>query len=172
MAELFGTKRPAITKHLRNIFSAGELSENSVRSILEHTAPDGKTYKTKFYYLDAIISVGYRVNSGRATQFRIWASKVIKDFLIQGYAVNQKRLLEQTEKFNELQQTINFIQEKASQPELESQAQELLKLINEYAQSLTLLYQYDEGTLRLGKGKKPSFILGYEDCRRLIDHLN
>lgn len=171
IAELFGTQRPAITKHLRNIFDSGELAENSVCSILEHTAPDGKTYKTKFYNLDGIISVGYRVNSQRATQFRVWASKVIKNYLIKGYAVNQKRLLEQTEKLNELQQVISFIQDKANFPELEDQTQELLKLINEYSQSLTLLYQYDEGKLALAKGEKPEFVMQYEDCRGLIDQL-
>lgn len=69
MGELFGTQRPAITKHLKNIFETGELNENSVSSILEHTAKDGKIYKTRFYNLDAIISVGYRVNSQQATQF-------------------------------------------------------------------------------------------------------
>ena len=74
IAQLFGTQRPAITKHLHNIFKTEELDENSVCSILEHTAPDGKKYKTLFYNLDAIISVGYRVNSARATQFRIWAN--------------------------------------------------------------------------------------------------
>lgn len=71
LSVLFGTKRPAITKHLGNIFKSGELKENSVCSILEHTAADGKIYKTAFYNLDAVISVGYRVNSRRATQFRI-----------------------------------------------------------------------------------------------------
>lgn len=72
IAELFGTKRPAITKHLKNIFLSGELDETSVSSILEHTAADGKKYATLFYNLDAILSVGYRVNSKNATQFRIW----------------------------------------------------------------------------------------------------
>src|SRR3990167_11503842 len=75
MAVLFGTQRPAITKHLNNIFKSGELKENSVGSILEHIAPDGKIYRTKFYNLDAVISIGYRVNSRRATGFRIWATK-------------------------------------------------------------------------------------------------
>lgn len=99
IAILFGTQRPAVTKHLNNIFKAGELNKNSVSSILEHTAADGKTYKTQFYNLDAIISVGYRVNSKRATQFRIWATKTLKDHLIKGYTINEKRLLEAREKF-------------------------------------------------------------------------
>jgi hypothetical protein len=82
MGELFGVQRPAITKHLNNIFESGELEENSVSSILEHTAEDGKNYKTTFYNLDAIIAVGYRVNSQQATQFRIWATKTLKEFII------------------------------------------------------------------------------------------
>lgn len=89
IAVLFDTQRPAITKHLNNIFKSGELNKNSVSSILEHTAADGKTYKTQFYNLDAIISVGYRVNSKRATQFRIWATKTLKDHLIKGYTIKE-----------------------------------------------------------------------------------
>ena len=77
IAKLFGIQRPAITKHLKNIFESGELSEDSVSSILEHTAEDGKKYATKIYNLDAIISVGYRVNSYQATRFRIWATKTL-----------------------------------------------------------------------------------------------
>ena len=89
IADLFGTKRPAITKHLNNIFKSGELEQNSVSSILEHTASDGKVYKTRFYNLDAIISVGYRVNSVNATAFRKWATNVLRNFLLQGYSVNR-----------------------------------------------------------------------------------
>ena len=92
IADLFGTKRPAITKHLRNIFNSGELEQNSVSSILEHTAADGKTYKTQFYNLDAIISVGYRVNSINATALRRWATRVLKNYLLKGYSVNQQLL--------------------------------------------------------------------------------
>jgi len=92
IAQLFGVQRPAITKHLKNIFESGELQENSVSSILEHTAADGKTYQTKFYNLDAIISVGYRVNSQRATHFRIWATQVLKEYIIKGFAMDDERL--------------------------------------------------------------------------------
>ena len=92
IADLFGTKRPSITKHLRNIFNSGELDQNSVSSILEHTAADGKTYKTQFYNLDAIISVGYRVNSINATAFRRWATRVLNNYLLKGYSVNQQLL--------------------------------------------------------------------------------
>ncbi|UGS24175.1 virulence RhuM family protein [Flavobacterium channae] len=92
IAELFGIQRPAVTKHLKNIFESGELKEKSVSSILEHTAADGKTYNTLFYNLDAIISVGYRVNSTRATQFRQWATSVLRDFAIRGYVLDKERL--------------------------------------------------------------------------------
>lgn len=92
IAELFGVQRPAITKHLLNIFDSGELEENSVSSIMEHTADDGKKYATKFYNLDAIISVGYRVNSSKATQFRIWATKTLKEYIIKGFVLDDDRL--------------------------------------------------------------------------------
>jgi hypothetical protein len=92
MSELFGVQRPAITKHLKNIFEAGELQEVSVCSILEHTAEDGKKYETQYYNLDAIIAVGYRVNSHRATQFRIWATHTLKEFIIKGFVLDDNRL--------------------------------------------------------------------------------
>lgn len=103
IADLFGTKRPAITKHLNNIFNSGELDKDSVSSILEHTAADGKTYKTLFYNLDAILSVGYRVNSINATSFRRWASTVLKQYLLRGYAV--QRQIQQLERQIDLRLT-------------------------------------------------------------------
>lgn len=91
IADLFGTKRPAITKHLSNIFKSGELEEESTCSILEHMAADGsRTYSTKYYNLDVILSVGYRVNSANATMFRRWANQVLKEYLLRGYSVNQR----------------------------------------------------------------------------------
>lgn len=90
IAVLFGVHRPAITKHLSNIFQTGELIENSVSSILEHTEVDGKNYKTKFYNLDAIISVGYRVNSTQATYFRIWATELLKEYIIKGFTMDDE----------------------------------------------------------------------------------
>ncbi len=92
LAELFGVGVPAITKHLKNIFESGELAETSVVSILETTAADGKTYKTRFYNLDAIIAVGYRVNSYQATQFRIWATTTLREFMIKGFVLDDNRL--------------------------------------------------------------------------------
>jgi hypothetical protein len=94
MAELFGVNIPAISKHLSNIFEDFELDENSVISILETTAKDGKKYKTKYYNLDAIISVGYRVNSSKATQFRIWATQTLKEYILKGFVLDDQRLKE------------------------------------------------------------------------------
>ena len=111
IAELFGTKRPAITKHFKNIFVEGELIEDSVCSILELTANDGKNYATKFYNLDAILSIGYRVNSKNATQFRIWANSILKEYLMKGYVLNhridrlEKKALEHDQKFDLLIKT-------------------------------------------------------------------
>lgn len=94
MADLFDVQKAAISKHLKNIFEEGELIENSVVSILETTAADGKNYKTNFYNLDAIIAVGYRVNSKKATQFRIWANQILKEYVIKGFVMNDERLKE------------------------------------------------------------------------------
>jgi len=92
ISELFGVDRTVITKHLKNIFESGELEENSVSAKIAHTANDGKRYNTKFYNLDAILSVGYRVNSSKATQFRIWATKILKEYIIKGFAMDDDRM--------------------------------------------------------------------------------
>lgn len=92
MAELFGVGVPAVSKHLKNIFESNELDADSVVSILETTAEDGKKYQTQYYNLDAVISVGYRVNSAQATQFRIWATQLIKEYIIKGFAMDDERL--------------------------------------------------------------------------------
>jgi death-on-curing family protein len=168
IANLFGTQRPAITKHLNNIFKSKELIEKSVCSILEHTAKDGKTYRTQFYNLDAIVSVGYRVNSHRAAQFRIWATRVLKEHILRGYTLNQKRLLEQTKEFRELQKTIAFIEAESHKELLQFQTKELLSIINEYTKALTIFDQYDRKQLILQKAQKPTFILTYIECRGII----
>jgi hypothetical protein len=92
IAELFGVDRTVATKHLKNIFESKELEESSVSAKIAHTADDGKKYNTKFYNLDAILSVGYRVNSLQATQFRIWATKILKEFIIKGFAMDDDRM--------------------------------------------------------------------------------
>ena len=119
IADLFGTKRPAITKHLANIYKTGELEENNTCSILEHMGNDGnQRYTTKYYNLDAILSVGYRVNSRNATIFRQWANKVLKEYLLRGYSINQRliylesridrRLLEHDKRLDDLTDKVDF----------------------------------------------------------------
>lgn len=92
IAELFGVDRTVVTKHLKNIFESEELEESSVSAKIAHTAEDGKKYNTKFYNLDAILSVGYRVNSLQATQFRIWATKILKEYIIKGFTMDDDRM--------------------------------------------------------------------------------
>jgi death-on-curing family protein len=174
MAILFDKDTDTIGLHLKNIFSEGELDEKATTEFFSVVQMEGnrKVKRTiKFYNLDAIISVGYRVNSKRGTQFRIWATKVLKNYLVQGYAINEKRLLEQTQKLKELQNTINYITGKSSHPELKGQTEELLSLIQQYANSFTLLYQYDENKITTYKTKKSKFILKYDECKDLIEGL-
>ena len=118
IAQLFGTGRQAITKHLKNIFASQELDEDSVCSILELTAADGKNYKTKVYNLDVILSVGYRVNSKNATLFRRWSNQVLKEYLLRGYSINQRlndmeqrmdnKLIQHELRLNRLDEKMNF----------------------------------------------------------------
>lgn len=150
IADVFGIQRPAITKHLKNIFISGELDENSVSSILEHTANDNKTYKTHFYNLDAILSVGYRVNSFRATQFRIWATQRLKDYLVQGYAINEKRLQEATDKFQDLKNAVKLASKAGNIENLTSvEAKGILGVIEQYAYALETLDKYDHQKLTI-----------------------
>jgi len=177
IASLFGTQRSAITKHLNNIFKSGELEEKVVSSILEHTTQHGaikgktQTKDVKFYNLDAIISVGYRVNSGRATQFRIWATKTLKEHLIKGYTVNEKRLLQSQDNLKNLQETIALLQEKSKHELLVGQEQEILSLLSNYAKTLTLLEQYDKEKIALFKKAKGKFIIKEDEADEVIQTL-
>ena len=171
IALLFGVNRPAIVKHINNIYKSGELDEKPTCSILEQVAADGKIRRMNFYNLDMIISVGYRVNSGRATQFRIWATTILKQYLVRGYAINEKRLLQAREKFNELRETIFFLQQKSKQERLEGQEAEILSLLADYSKTLSLLEQYDAGALEDKKGQKTKFILRYDNCVKIIGEI-
>ena len=170
IAELFGTKRPAITKHLNNIYKLGELEENSVCSILEHTASDGKTYQTKFYNLDAILSVGYRVNSRNATQFRIWANKVLKEYLIKGYAINQRA---KTGQLEDLKRTVKLLANVLNAQSLTAdEATGLLKVITDYTYALDTLDRYDYQALEINKTTTAiPFRATYQNAMETIDVL-
>ena len=168
IATLFGTQRPAIVKHVNNIYQIGELEQKSTRSILEQVAADGKIRKMNLYNLDMIISVGYRVNSKQATQFRIWATNTLKSYLLKGYAINEKQLSSAKEKLQELQSAISFLQEKSKHELLSGQEQEILNLLANYSKTLTLLEQYDKDKLSVSKKGKGKFILNYEEVRKVI----
>lgn len=131
---------------------------------MEYTAKDNKSYKTKFYNLDAIISVGYRVNSSKATDFRIWATKTLRNYLVKGYAVNDK-------KFLEVKEIVRFITEKAKSDTLSGHEKEILDVIEKYSKTWSILGQYDEGNIKIKKGRKGKFKLNYYACRDMIDRL-
>ncbi|WP_457608038.1 RhuM family protein [Nitratifractor sp.] len=177
IAELFGVQRPAVTKHLSNIFKSGELQEDVVCSVLEHTTRHGaienkkQTRKTKLYNLDAIISVGYRVNSKRATQFRIWATGVLKRYILEGYALDQKRL--QQEKLAELEKTLRLIRQAVASRELGAEeAQGFVEIVGRYARSWALLQGYDEQSLReVARTKEQRFILDYDEAKAAVAEL-
>lgn len=170
MGELFGIESHTITYHLKNIFKNKELKEDSVARNFRVTAEDGKTYKTNFYNLDAIISVGYRVNSNRATQFRIWATRTLKDHLLKGYTINQKRLAETGVK--ELENALQFIKQASSHHQLTNEeTQGLLDVITKYAKSWLLLKSYDEDNLPTTKGRLPKFNLTYKYALNSIKEL-
>ena len=178
MAELFGVKTPAISKHLKNIFNEGELKEEVVISILEtttkHGAIKGKTQKssTQFYNLDAIISVGYRVSSSRATQFRIWATDVLKKYLTQGYALNNKMLKAQNAKIINLQQTISLSRSIQNQIETVDDAQKVAKILDNFAKGLDLLDNFDHKTLDdKGCTQKPAVKISEKEYLNIIDKM-
>ena len=143
IAELFGTKRPAITKHLKNIYASEELTEESTCSILEHMGNDGRqSYNTKYYNLDAILSVGYRVNSKNATRFRQWANSVLKQYLVKGYAINENIRKQQIAELRQLIQVLGrAIQQQPAKTTDESNA--LFDVVVDYTYTLDTLDKYD-----------------------------
>ena len=166
MANLFGKDRKTITRHIQNIYKDNELEENSVCSFFEHTATDGKKYNTQYYNLDMIISVGYRVKSQNGIIFRRWANKILKDYLLKGYSINQKRLdcLEKTVKLIDIATRID--------EKLEANdAKEILKVIGLYSKALDMLDDYDHKTLKKPKGNINSKQVKYYNCIEIINNL-
>lgn len=168
IAKLYGKERSVITKHINNIFKDKEINKESNVQFLHIPESDKPV---AFYGLDVILAVGYRTNSVRAIQFRKWATKVLKNYLLRGYALNQKRLLQTRNQLKELQGAISFLQEKSKHELLAGQEQEILNLLSSYAKTLTLLEQYDKEKLALIKKAKGKFILKYEDAKRVIKEI-
>lgn len=165
LSELFSTERSVITKHIKNIFKTGELSEK--RNVQKMHIPFSDK-PVKLYNLDVVISVGYRVNSKQATQFRIWATNVLKNYLILGYALDQKRLVASEASLKDLKEAISFITSKVEHPQLTGKTDGLLKLLNEYSNALTILHEYDDNSLAVAKRKIPVFTLTFEHAREIV----
>ena len=162
MAKLFGKDRTVITRHINNIFKE-ELEEKS--NVQKMHFPNSDKLVT-LYNLDVIISVGYRVKSQNGIIFRRWANKILKDYMLKGYAVNQKRL-EYLEKTIKLIDIANRIDERLEN----NDAKEILKVIGSYTKALNLLDNYDHGTLKRTQGSRDERIIKYEDCINIINKL-
>ena len=147
MAELFSTTKQNISLHASNCFKDGELDKDSVVKDFLTTASDGKNYKTKYYNLDVIISVGYRVKSQRGVEFRKWANKVLKDYIVRGYAVNQKRLTQLGDVVRLLKRTENSLD-----------AKQVLTVVEKYSEALNLLDAYDHQNMTRPKGSESMMV--------------
>lgn len=166
MTKLFGRDKSVISRHIKNIFEDNELNRNAVVANFATTANDGKTYRVDYYNLDVIISVGYRVKSKNGVLFRQWATSVLKDYMLKGYAINQRRL-EYLEKTVQLIDIANRLD-----AELENgEAREVIKVIGNYYKALDLLEEYDHNKIKNKKGFSDSKIITYNDCRSVIDNL-
>jgi hypothetical protein len=171
LAALFDRNKSVISRHLHNIFKSGELQRDAVVAKKATTAADGKTYQVEYFNLDAIISVGYRVNSIRGTHFRIWATSVLKEHLIQGYTVNERRLAEKG--LIEMEQAISLLSQTLQSRELiTDQGKAVLSVITQYAKSWMILVHYDEDRLELPKTKTPvKQVLTYQQAQKAISTL-
>lgn len=171
MSLLFNKNVKTISEHIKNIYSEKELDKvPTIWNSQIVQKEGGRTIKRNvdFYNLDVIISVGYRVKSLQGTQFRIWATNTLKNYLVKGYIVNEKRLLEAQNKFKELQVAVDFLKQKSGHELLLGQEQEILGLLSDYSKTLTLLEAYDAEKLTLSKQGKGIFVLGYVAASEVV----
>ncbi|MDX4057057.1 virulence protein RhuM/Fic/DOC family protein [Aliarcobacter skirrowii] len=168
---LFDRDKSVISRHIKNIFKEEELDKNSVVAKNATTATDGKIYQVEYYNLDMIISLGYRVNSKIATSFRVWATKILKDYIINGYSINNKRL--QQKGLKELNETISLLKDTISNAQIElNEAKGLLDVILNYSRTWTLLQEYDEDSLKIDfVSKEAKFILDSDEAKNYIAQL-
>jgi hypothetical protein len=173
MVELFQRDKSVVSRHIHNIFREGELQEASVVANFATTAADGKVYQVDYFDLDVIISVGYRVKSQRGTQFRIWATNVLRDHLVRGYSLNEKRLREKESQLEEIKNTIRLIGTVSDQKVLSSdEALALINLINDYSYAFDVLDKYDHQKLEIkDTEKKERFSIKYEEAIQAINRL-
>ena len=165
MSKLFNRDKSVISRHIKTAMNE-ELSNNSVVAKFATTASDGKSYQVDYYNLDVIISVGYRVKSKNGVVFRKWANQILKDYMIKGYSVNQRRL-EYLEKTVKLIDIASRVDEEVNA----SDVKEIIRVINDYSKALDLLDDYDHKTLKKTKGKTSDRIISYDDCMKVIGDL-
>jgi prophage maintenance system killer protein len=176
---LFGRDRTVINKHINNVFREGELDEKVVCANFAHTTQHGaikgkiQEANAKYYNLDVIISVGYRVKSKQGTQFRQWATQRLRDYLVKGYAINEKRLKETENKFQELKQAVSILDNIVKTKSVSGdEAQGLLKVLSDYAFALDILDQYDHQTLKIeDTNNEEVFKISYEEAKKAIGGL-
>ncbi len=176
MSGLFKKDTDTIGLHIRNLYKEGELSPESTTEYFSVVQKEGKREvlrKIQYYNLDVIISVGYRVKSKRGTQFRIWANKILKDYLVKGYALNEKRLKEQSEKIKELEKSIEVFKRVSENYQLgKNEFSGILKVISDYTYALDILDQYDHQNIKTKKlEKKEGYKITYKDSMSLIKNL-
>ncbi len=169
ITELFQTTQSVVSRHLKNIFSSGEIDKKSNMQKMHNAFSDKPVSE---YSLDAVISVGYRVNSKKATQFRVWATTALRKYLIDGYAINQNRIAEQERKLLEIQKTVELIRDKSKTRELAGHENELLDIISEYTKSLVLLNKFDANNLRIGRvNRYIRYELTYDDQQEIVESI-
>mgnify|MGYP000237315405 FL=1 len=173
MAELLDKNTDTIGLHIRNIYKEGELEPDATTeesSVVQNEGSREVRRTLKFYNLDVIISVGYRVKSQRGTQFRQWATKVLREHLVQGFTINQQRLEEQSQKLAEMQQAVELLSRTLEQQQLVNDlGKDVLKVIADYAYALDLLDRYDHGTLSIEKTSGTTdFVLDYKSANEIV----
>ena len=160
IAALFQRAKSTVSRHIRNVFSEGELERDSVVANFATTAADGKKYQVDHFNLDVIISVGYRVKSQRGVEFRKWANSVLKDYILRGYAVNENRM-------KQLGEVVRLMQ----RIETDLDTKQVLSVVERFSKALDLLDDYDHQTMKRPKGSAGAYVLTYEECRQVIDQM-
>ena len=160
LVELFGRDKSTISRHIKSSFDEGECDRNSVVANFATTAQDGKVYNVEYYNLDVIISVGYRVKSQRGVEFRKWATSVLKDYILKGYAENKRRLLQ-------LNQMMSIMERAPQALELS----EIIQVVKSYTKALDLLDDYDHQSLAKPNGTDATYVLEYAECKDLISKM-
>lgn len=171
IASLFDTDKSGISRHIKSLYKSEELKEAATVAKIATVQAEGKREikrTIEYYNLDVILSVGYKVNSKRATQFRVWATHKLRNYLVKGFAIDEKRLLETENKFKELQVAVDFLRQKSKHELLSGQEKEILDLLGDYSKTLSLLEQYDKEEVALYKQGKGKFVLDHQIAKKVI----